>query len=136
MNEDKVRWIRDVQTNKIDLMKSSIDDITKYLTKNKYHRYKNSYDYLVDITIREMTHEYIMKLGQKIKDLKDKYNSIISSTPESLWSSDLDDLVSALEKISLESMEETTKIDKGKKKAKSKSKSKSPKEGGYIDIEI
>lgn len=92
VNENKMRWLQFIVSGKIKLQKMKTDDILVFLKNNKIGKKNNSYDYLLNMSIREMTKENIDKLLTKINKIKKDIEELNNKTPEDLWISDLSEL--------------------------------------------
>ena len=64
----------------------------KYLDKNKIVKINKSYDYLINMTFKQLTKINLEKIETKLKDLKHEYKQINYKTNKELWLSDLDEL--------------------------------------------
>lgn len=89
---NKVSWLKDILSGKIDLRKKTQDELLNYLKFKKVMAKDGTYDYLLNISIREMSKDNVKKLEDKILDLKKQINKLQQKTPEQLWLDDLNDL--------------------------------------------
>ena len=96
LDESKIKWLKMVLSNKVDLQKTTDEELLKILIKNKFAKKDNSYDYLLNISIREMTKDRLDKLKQKIDKIKADIKSLEKKSPEKLWTEDLEELKSLL----------------------------------------
>lgn len=94
----KFIWIKNVLSNKIDLRKQNINDIINYLKKNNTPLKNNTYDYLLNTTIKDMSKDNLKKLEEKINNLKKNIDILIKRTPQNLWKKDIDELKYAINK--------------------------------------
>lgn len=82
--------------NNTNLFKLSENDIISFLQKNKITKHNNSYDYLINMTFRQLTKTNLDKLNNKLKDTRLKYKSIQNLSNKDLWLNDLQDLFNIL----------------------------------------
>jgi DNA topoisomerase-2 len=71
-----------------------LDDIEleKYLIKNKIIKVNNSYDYLTNMTFKQITKQNLEKLEEKLKKNKLEYKLIDEKTNKEMWLNDLNEL--------------------------------------------
>ena len=62
------------------------------LNKGKYVKKDGSFDYLLNISIKEMSKDSVNKLNEHIKKIQKDINALEKKTPEQLWISDLTEL--------------------------------------------
>jgi DNA topoisomerase II len=90
--KNKQKWLKLILTGKIDLIKMDTDKLIKYLVKNKFNTKNGTYDYLLNISIKDMTRDNITKLNDKIIKL-DKYMYKLAKTSSNdLWRDNLNEL--------------------------------------------
>lgn len=78
------------------IFKMKEDEMVKFLEKNKIVKYLNSYDYLINMTFKQLTKNNLEKLENKLKHTKSEFKQIESKTNKQLWLEDLDDLFELL----------------------------------------
>jgi DNA topoisomerase-2 len=74
------------------ILKLSDDDLEKYLMKNKIIKMNNSYDYLTNMTFKQITKQNLDKLENKLKEVKKEYKIIESKSDKEMWLNDLNNL--------------------------------------------
>lgn len=86
------------QINFINLVKGNTKifnmetiEIEKILNQNKIKKYNESFDYLINMSFKQLSKENLDKLNKKIKELKENKKIIENKTNKELW---LDDLLS------------------------------------------
>ena len=89
LKENKMKWLQFIVSGKIQLQKMKTDEIINFLSNNKIMRRNNTYDYLLNMSIRDMTKENIDRLKTKIDKIKIDIKDLTSKTPETLWKIDL-----------------------------------------------
>lgn len=89
----KYTFIKNVIDGNIILKNKSYQQIEKQLTSIKnIIKVNNSFDYLLNMSMYNITKEYYIKLKEKLKELKEQYNTIKSISIEQLWLDDLTQL--------------------------------------------
>ena len=68
------------------------DNINKCLKENKIDMLDNSYDYLLNMTFKQLTKANVEKLEAKVKELKAEYKIIENKDMKTLWLEDLEKL--------------------------------------------
>lgn len=96
---NKMNWIKDILSNKVDLRKQSTDQLVDYLRKRKITEKDGSYDYLLNTTVKEMSKDNVNRLKEKIDKLVKDINDLNKKTPQQLWQSDLNELKDALRRF-------------------------------------
>ena len=87
------------QINFINLIKGNTKifnmettQIEKILNQNKIKQYNNSFDYLINMSFKQLSKENLDKLNKKIKELKENKKIIENKTNKQLWLDDLSKL--------------------------------------------
>ena len=96
---------------------------TEIVTENNNLENKEDvldYDYLMNMNIWSLTYEKINELEETIKNQNDEYNFLVKSKPEELWIKDLEDFITAYEKVINNLDEKNKEADKKIKENKSK----------------
>lgn len=91
-NNNKLKWLMMILNNEIDLRKLDNTDIIQLLKKKKISEKNGNYDYLLSISIREMTKDNVSKLKDKINKIKSEIKDLQNKTPSMLWKDDLNEL--------------------------------------------
>jgi DNA topoisomerase-2 len=68
----------------------------KYLETNKIGKIDNSYDYLTNMTFKQLTNVNLLKLNEKLNEIKKLYKNIESKSNKNLWLEDLIDLTNSI----------------------------------------
>lgn len=116
--ESKVRFIEEVISNTLVIVRRPSEDIYNEMTEKGYHKKENSYEYLLSMSISSLTQEKLEKLREEAKKKKAEYLSLKEKTIEELWISDIDEFLAALDSIG----------DYKEKKAISRKPKRSPEE--------
>jgi DNA topoisomerase-2 len=78
------------------ILKLSEIELEKYLTKNKIVKINDSFDYLTNMTFKQITTQNLEKLNKKLKEIKLEYKQIEGKTNKEMWLNDLNELKSSL----------------------------------------
>ena len=88
-----------VQINFINLVKTNStifnleeEQIIDLIIKNKIKKYNDSYDYLINMSFKQLSITNLNKLNDKIKELKNLKKKLEIKTPKDIWLNDLDEL--------------------------------------------
>lgn len=92
---NQVKFIKLVMDKK-DILRLNEEELTKTLVKNKIDKYNDNYDYLINMTFKQLTQNNLDKLEDKLKKLKSELSNIESKTNKDLWVEDLDNLKNKL----------------------------------------
>ena len=84
-----LKWLKLILDGKINLRVMTIDDLTNYLIKNSFSKNNNSYDYLLNLTIKEMSKDSYEKLINKIKKIKEHIDQLNATNKKEMWLNDL-----------------------------------------------
>ena len=66
------------------------DKINKYLLDNKIS--SNNFDYLLNMSFKQLTKSNLDKIEEKLKKYKSEYNTLKNLSNKELWLNDLNDL--------------------------------------------
>jgi DNA topoisomerase-2 len=89
--ENQVKFINLVKSN-TKIFNLDEDKIIKIISENKIKKHNNSYDYLINMSFKELSLSNLDKLTTKIKDLKNKKKIIEDKTDKELWLDDINSL--------------------------------------------
>ena len=98
LNENKMKWLEFIVKGTIQLQKMKNEQIISFLNNKKILKKDGSYDYLLNMSIRDMTQENINKLHTKIEKIKADIKKLQNKTPAQLWIDDLTELKTYIEK--------------------------------------
>lgn len=121
----KVKFILLIVENKLKINNKKKSEIENNLVEHKFPKIDDSYNYLLNMPIYNLTYEKIEELKKQQKEKESEFEILSSMTPEKLWINDLNELEKSYDKwiqdkkIALEN--ESSNI---KKKNNKKSKSK------------
>ena len=69
------------------------NELNNYLIKNKIDKHNESFDYLINMSIKQLTKNNFDKILKKIDELKKNKNKLEKQTPKELWLMDLNNLL-------------------------------------------
>ena len=84
---NQIKFINLVINN--DILKLDENELEKYLIKSKIIKFDNSYNYLTNMTFKQITKQNLDKLESKLKEYKSNYKQIENKTNKELWLNDL-----------------------------------------------
>jgi hypothetical protein len=87
--DNQIKFINLVKQN-TKIFNLDEKDIINFLTKNNIKKYDESYNYLINMSFKQLSQDNLNKLSIKVKEIKNKKNVLKSKTPKDLW---LDDLI-------------------------------------------
>jgi DNA gyrase/topoisomerase IV subunit B len=94
--KNKIQFINDVVTRKLDLLTNEDDDVKKYLEKNKFDLVEESYDYLLSIQVRGMTKTKLENLREQLAESIKALEKYKKLTEEQIWLTELKELENKL----------------------------------------
>ena len=90
-------FIDGVVNEKIIIAKKEDEAIIKQLEKfDKIIKINDSYDYLLAMQMRSMTKASLLKLKERLKELKAEFDEVRSTSIEDMWKNDLNELKKSL----------------------------------------
>ena len=89
---NQIKFINLVIQENGKILKLDDEELDKYLVKNKIIKINESYDYLTNMTFKQITNQNLEKLEKKIKEIKLEYKQIEDKTNKSMWLDDLQEL--------------------------------------------
>lgn len=93
---DQIKFINLVLKDNGKIFKMSDDKINKYLLDNKIS--SNNFDYLLNMSFKQLTKTNLDKIEEKLKKYKSEYNKLKDLSNKDLWLNDLNDLKIILNK--------------------------------------
>ena len=95
---NKVRFIKEYISGHLDINRKTKDYVIELLTKNKYDKIDNGYEYLYNMPIITLTLERVDELNNKVKALLNEIDVYNKKTHLDLWREELLQLRSTLTK--------------------------------------
>ena len=93
---NQIKFIELVIKNNGKIFKMDPTQMNKYLETNKIGKIDNSYDYLTNMTFKQLTKVNLLKLNEKLIQVKKLYKNIESKSNKNLWLEDLIELNSII----------------------------------------
>lgn len=90
--DNQVKFIKMVITDKLKVNNRKKDLIIDDLVKEKFDKYDDSYDYLLRMSIYNLTKEKVEELVKQAKEKSDEYKSLKGTKIEQLWLEDLQEV--------------------------------------------
>jgi DNA topoisomerase-2 len=87
-----MRFIIDINSNKLKMNKMKDEDIVNYLINNKFYKDENNFSYLLNLSLQSLSLTKIKSLETQIIELENKISELKKKTIEQLWTDDLDEL--------------------------------------------
>uniref|UniRef100_A0A6C0F911 DNA topoisomerase (ATP-hydrolyzing) n=1 Tax=viral metagenome TaxID=1070528 RepID=A0A6C0F911_9ZZZZ len=86
---NKVRFIEMVTNDEIIIFKKKKDSIVNDLKQNKFTKIDDSYDYLLNLKLYNLTHENIVDLKKQHKNTQSELSNIKKLSTLDMWTNDL-----------------------------------------------
>lgn len=97
IQENRLKWLKLILDGTIDMRKVDIEQIIKYLVTHKFSTKDKSYDYLLNMSIKDMSKDNVKRLTDKINHIKKYITELKNTSIQDMWKSDLNDLRKLLE---------------------------------------
>jgi len=91
-NNNQIKFIKLVIQENGKILKLYDIDLDKYLIKNNIIKINDSYDYLTNMTFKQITIQNLERLEKKNKEIKLEYKYIENKTNKEMWLDDLHQL--------------------------------------------
>ena len=98
---NKVKFIRDILDNTLDIRKYTKGALNDWLSENgfdldprqtKESKDSASYQYLIGMPMSQMTTDMVAELEKSYDDKNKEHGALVATTPQKLWKDDLDSL--------------------------------------------
>ena len=90
---NKYRFLQDVMNDKLVIFKKDYNVIVESLTQNKYDKYNQSYDYLLNMNVRSFTNQRLQEYEKDIKTTENNITKLSKTTEDKIWLNDLNKFV-------------------------------------------
>ena len=97
IQENRLKWLKLILDGTIDMRKVDIEQIINYLVTHKFSTKDKSYDYLLNMSIKDMSKDNVKRLTDKINHIKKYITELKNTSIKDMWKSDLNDLRKLLE---------------------------------------
>lgn len=94
--ENKVRFIKMVVTGELEIKKFSKETLIKFLEKHQFLKENDSYNYLIQMPLYQLTTDLVQHLECTYKNKQDEYNTIHNTNIQNMWMNDLNELEKAI----------------------------------------
>jgi len=118
----KVKFILMIVEKKLDINNKKKVEIEEKLVEHKFPKIDDSFKYLLDMPIYNLTHEKIEELKKQQKEKQTEHDVLIQMKPEKLWENDLDDFEKTYDKWYNDKIEKSKNELTGHKKVKKNKK--------------
>jgi DNA topoisomerase-2 len=118
----KVKFILMIVEKKLDINNKKKVEIEEKLVEHKFPKIDDSFKYLLDMPLYNLTHEKIEELKKQQKEKQTDYDVLIELKPQKLWENDLDDFEKTYDKWYNEKVEKSKNELTGNKKIKKNKK--------------
>lgn len=98
MNHNKIRFIQEVNEEKIKLKGQSKSKVFDQLTTREFFKIDSSFDYLLNMRIVNLTSEEIKKLQKEIEKDEREKDLLQETTPQTMWLNDISEFEKFLKK--------------------------------------
>jgi len=88
----QVKFIELVMSNN-KIFKMDENKLNLFLIDNKIKKYENSYDYVINLSFKQLNQANLDKLYSKIKEIDSKIKELNNKTSKDLWLSDLESIL-------------------------------------------
>ena len=89
ITSNKLRFLKE---NSIEVFKQTEEEIVAHLTKQKYDKIDQQYDYLLNLPIKSFSQHKLQQLTEKKKQQEETIRYLEKVAPKQLWTNDLDAL--------------------------------------------
>ena len=90
--ENKLRFVTMVVEGKIQLAKTTKNELVEFLTSHSFTKYDDGYSYLLNIPIYEFTLDYVKDLRQKISNTSHTHDTLKTTNIVDIWTKELHEL--------------------------------------------
>ena len=87
----QIKFIELVMDNS-KIFKMDEEKINKYLADFRIKKFENSYDYLTNLSFKQLNQTNLDRLNQKVKEINSRINELNNKTGKDLWILDLENL--------------------------------------------
>ena len=101
---EKVRFIKMVIDNVLDIRKHTKQELIQFLEENEFKQENNSYNYLIGMPLYQMTKDLVEQLNKSFENKQKEYKEIEAKSIEKMWLQDLKNLDKYINKQLLESI--------------------------------
>ena len=104
--ENKVKFIKGIIDKTIKIMNIKKDILFNQLEKLEFYKYKDNYDYLVNMQISTLTQERIIKLENEYNEKANELNNLKNTKITDMWINDINEILIENQKYNKELLNE------------------------------
>lgn len=114
--ENKIRFIKNIINKTIKIMNVKKSKLQEQLENMDFYKYKESYDYLTDMSISTLTQERLIKLDNEMNNKHNEVNELENTEVKTLWINDINELIDENNKYNIQLLNEKNKQTNKKNK--------------------
>jgi DNA topoisomerase-2 len=103
---NKIRFILDVIEGNILIMNKKLKDIEEKLVERGYDRYENSYNYLLQLPISQLTADKKESLEKEVATLENEIKKLEETSIVQIWEDELNVLLKEWKSYKIEILED------------------------------
>lgn len=97
INENKMRFIEDVKSEKLEVFGVDKDEIESEMEKRGYAKIDGGFNYLFDIKFYNLTKSQLEKLQTKIEELNKRITYLENTPVTTIWKNEIEEFLDAYE---------------------------------------
>lgn len=97
--QNKIRFIKEVVGESLKVHKIKKADLEAHLSAGAYKKHEDSYDYITRIPVYNLTLDKVEDLEQEIAKAQEYIAALEATTPQKMWSDELDEFESVYNKF-------------------------------------
>jgi DNA topoisomerase-2 len=114
---NKIRFIKEVVNETIQVHKMKKIALEQYLETNKYLKHESTFDYIIRIPVYNLTIDKVEELENEISKAESEIKDLTAKEPQTIWTEELTEFEKVYEKfVSKKSIITKTKKSVNKKK--------------------
>jgi DNA gyrase/topoisomerase IV subunit B len=91
--QNKVRFIKNIINNTIKIMNIKKDKLYLQLENMEFYKYKDNYDYLINMQISTLTYERVIKLENEYNIKENEFNELKNTEIKDIWIRDINEVL-------------------------------------------
>ena len=91
--QNKVRFIKNIINNTIKIMNIKKDKLYLQLENMEFYKYKDNYDYLINMQISTLTYERVIKLENEYNNKENEFNELKNTEIKDMWIRDINEVL-------------------------------------------
>lgn len=106
---NKIRFIKEVVNETIQVHKMKKIDLEQYLETNMYLKHENTYDYIIRIPVYNLTIDKVEELENEITKAESEIKDLTAKEPQTIWIDELVEFEKVYEKFTTKNTTKTIK---------------------------